>query len=187
MGLVKTRRLAYSPLAGADDPWGSRQAERCECRAMRKQQREDGIDERKFTITKIVYREGGYFGRPSAFAIDVRAGTFTCGMCEEMFGHGAELIWSPSWKVPDSDRARFLELVEACDFLAWQDSYEIQCCDGTQWELEVKSGRRKLRRIHGSNAWPDQWQAVLRLLEFCHSPVDFSNETEDGDAGALVE
>ena len=30
MGLVKTRRLAYSPLAGADDPWGSRQAERCD-------------------------------------------------------------------------------------------------------------------------------------------------------------
>ena len=39
MGLVKTRRLAYPPLAGADDPWGSRQAERCECRAMQKQQR----------------------------------------------------------------------------------------------------------------------------------------------------
>ena len=39
MGLVKTRRLAYPPLAGADDPWGSRQAERCGCRAMRKQQR----------------------------------------------------------------------------------------------------------------------------------------------------
>ena len=36
MGLVKTRRLAYPPLAGADDPWGSRQAERCECRAMQK-------------------------------------------------------------------------------------------------------------------------------------------------------
>ena len=39
MGLVKTRRLKYPPLAGADDPWGSRQAERCECRAMQKQQR----------------------------------------------------------------------------------------------------------------------------------------------------
>lgn len=39
MGLVKTRRLKYPPLAGADDPWGSRQAKRCECRAMQKQQR----------------------------------------------------------------------------------------------------------------------------------------------------
>ena len=37
MGLVKTRRLM----------------------AMQKQQRENGIDERKFMITKIVYREGG--------------------------------------------------------------------------------------------------------------------------------
>ena len=39
VGLVKTRRLKYPPLAGADNPWGSRQAERCECRAMQKQQR----------------------------------------------------------------------------------------------------------------------------------------------------
>ena len=39
VGVVKTRRLKYPPLAGADDPWGSRQAERCECRAMQKQQR----------------------------------------------------------------------------------------------------------------------------------------------------
>ena len=39
MGLVKTRRLAYPPLAGVRDPWGSEHAERSECRAMRKQQR----------------------------------------------------------------------------------------------------------------------------------------------------
>ena len=148
------------------------------------QQREDGIDERKFMITKIVYREGGYFGGPSALAIDGRAGTFACGMCEEVPGSGAKLKWSPSWKVPDSDRARFLELVEACDFLAWQDSYEIQCCDGTHWDLELKSGRRKLRSIHGSNAWPDQWTEVVRLLRFCHSPVNLFNglyEDEESD------
>ena len=34
MGLVKTRRLAYPPLAGVRDPWGSEHAERSECRAM---------------------------------------------------------------------------------------------------------------------------------------------------------
>ena len=28
MGLVKTRRLAYPPLAGVRDPWGSEHAER---------------------------------------------------------------------------------------------------------------------------------------------------------------
>ena len=39
MGLVKTRRLAYPPLVGVRDPWGSGHAERSECRAMHKQQR----------------------------------------------------------------------------------------------------------------------------------------------------
>ena len=98
-----------------------------------------------------------------------------------MHGPATEPIWPESWYVPDSDRARFLELVEACDFLAWQDSYEMECCDGTHWELKVKSGRRTLRRIHGVNLWPDQWKAVLRLLEFCHSPIDFNNEPEEDE------
>ena len=39
MGLVKTRRLKYPPLAGVRDPWGSEHAEQRECRAMQKQQR----------------------------------------------------------------------------------------------------------------------------------------------------
>ena len=39
MGLVKTRRLEYPPLAGVRDPWGSEHAEQRECRAMQKQQR----------------------------------------------------------------------------------------------------------------------------------------------------
>ena len=158
MGLVKTRRLA----------------------AMQKQQSEDGIDVRRFPITKIIYHEGGYFGRPSAFAIDVRAGTFMCWTCDEM---SDAFVWSPPWNVSGSDRARFMELVEACDFLAWQDLYEIQCCDGTHWDLEVKSGRKRLRMIRGSNAWPDQWKAVLRLLEFCHSPINFNYDVEDDDYG----
>ena len=34
MGFVKTRRLAYPPLVGVRDPWGSEHAERSECRAM---------------------------------------------------------------------------------------------------------------------------------------------------------
>ena len=156
MGLVKTRRLAA------------------------KQQREGGADIRKLPITKIIYNEGGYFGRPTAFVIDVGAGTFTCGTGDEMLGSGDGLKWSPPWKVPDSDRVRFIELVEDCDFLAWQDRYcDEHCCDGTQWDLEVKSRRKKLRRISGSNLWPDQWKAVLRLLKFCHSPVDFYNGPEE--------
>ena len=54
-------------------------------------------------------------------------------------------------------------------------------CDGTLWDIEVKSGRRKLRRISGSNLWPEQWKTVLRLLKFCHSPVDFYNGPEEDD------
>ncbi|MBQ1510321.1 MAG: hypothetical protein IIZ54_05450 [Selenomonadaceae bacterium] len=148
---------------------------------MKKQRREGGADIRSLRITKIVYNEGGCFGRPTAFVIDVRAGTFTCGTGDEVLGSGDGLIWSPPWKVPDSDRARFMELVEDCDFLAWQDRYEMQCCDGTQWDLEVKSGRRTPRRISGSNLWPEQWKTVLRFLKFCHSPVDFYNGPEEDD------
>ena len=67
MGLVKTRRLAYPPLAGADDPWGSRQAERCECRAMQKQQRaKAGVKppvKKGGALPPHLYKSGG---RPAA-------------------------------------------------------------------------------------------------------------------------
>ena len=53
MGLVKTRRLAYPPLAGVHDPWGSEHAERSECRAMQKQQRA------KFGTPPPVKKDGG--------------------------------------------------------------------------------------------------------------------------------
>ena len=37
------------------------------------------------------------------------------------------------------------------------------------------SGRRTLREICGENRWPDQWTEVVRLLRFCHSPVNLFN------------
>ena len=69
---------------------------------MKKQRREVGVDIGKHPITKIIYNEGGYFGRPAAFVIDVRAGTFTCGTGDAMLGSGDGLKWSPLWKVPDA-------------------------------------------------------------------------------------
>ena len=68
-----------------------------------------------------------------------------------------------------------MELVEDCDFFAWQDRYRRGCCDGTYWDLKVMSGNRTLREICGENRWPDQWTEVVRLLRFCHSPVNLFN------------
>ena len=60
MGLVKTRRLAYPPLAGVRDPWGSEHAERSECRAMRKQQRaKAGMKPRKISVPGKRVRQQG--------------------------------------------------------------------------------------------------------------------------------
>ena len=124
-------------------------------------------------ITDIEYDEGGHFGEPRGFHIDVANREFRLTMCTPFF--------EVRFEASGQDAARFDELVKACDFLSWRDRYEIHACDGTQWSLQVKSGDRVIREISGSNDWPVEWKSVLALLDFCQCPVSFDYGDEEDD------
>ena len=71
MGLVKTRRLAYPPLVGVRDPWGSEHAERSECRAMHpppQRLRRTGKQQRAKAAMKPLMKGGGGKGVARQFA-----------------------------------------------------------------------------------------------------------------------
>ena len=52
------------------------------------------------------------------------------------------------------DWARFWRATEACDLWNWATSYhDPDILDGTQWEVEITLGRRRLK-ASGSNAYP---------------------------------
>jgi len=141
-----------------------------------------GFTVRRLPITKIEYEEGGFFSSRSKFILDVKGYSFVCGKAEDPFT--ATLVWEPRWRVPKEDISRFASLVGECHFLSWEDVYkEPEVCDGTQWEMRIKSGRHVLRKIYGSNLWPAEWDAVVRLLEFCHCTIDFGDVDEEYDDG----
>lgn len=54
----------------------------------------------------------------------------------------------------NNDWALVLELLQKAK---WQRSYWTPCCDGTQWELEVKAPDLKIKS-QGSNSYPDGFE-----------------------------
>lgn len=64
------------------------------------------------------------------------------------------------WKV-------FLEVLKITD--AWKKEYEdMHICDGTQWSLDIyfklPEGKRKLKRIYGSNEFPADFDTFAKAL-----------------------
>jgi len=55
----------------------------------------------------------------------------------------------------------------------WKDLYYLECCDGTQWELDYKFQGKDERHIEGSNAYPEDWMKLIDLLEEFHPEIDF--------------
>ena len=62
----------------------------------------------------------------------------------------------------------FLEKLDALHINRWKASYfpiGYIVMDGTQWELEYKEQEKRCRHITGDNAYPDNWNAFIGLLD----------------------
>ncbi len=54
---------------------------------------------------------------------------------------------------------------DALDIFSWEKNYSnAETCDGTQWELTLKHGRKSYRG-GGSNAYPENWTRFLDWLD----------------------
>lgn len=64
---------------------------------------------------------------------------------------------------PNDDQwSRFWEMVRECS--DWKRVYDNpEVLDGTQWEVEVDGDELRLRAT-GSNAYPANWKAFLRVV-----------------------
>jgi hypothetical protein len=51
-----------------------------------------------------------------------------------------------------------------CYIIDWKETYEIEACDGTQWELTVTFDNGTTIHRHGSNDFPPHWNKLLRLF-----------------------
>lgn len=58
----------------------------------------------------------------------------------------------------------FLNSLTKCDILNWEDVYDVDICDGIQWELKMKIGEIK-KNVYGSNAYPKKWNEFKKIMK----------------------
>ncbi len=78
-------------------------------------------------------------------------------------------------KIPVTDNedwAALLTFIKKCN---WQKTYDSGILDGTQWELKAK-GKGCNLKTYGSNAYPENFNDFLRILNKLLSPVGIQIE-----------
>ncbi|MFV0466454.1 MAG: hypothetical protein ACK5ML_10315 [Lachnospiraceae bacterium] len=63
---------------------------------------------------------------------------------------------------------KFLDRLDKQKINGWKAHYEPELCsimDGTHWDLEYKVMSKRCRHISGDNAYPENWNAFIRLLD----------------------
>ena len=68
-------------------------------------------------------------------------------------------VWS------EERSTRWLKRLEELHCEEWQDHYDADILDGTQWELRYKYDGKSERCISGSNAYPENWASFQRIME----------------------
>lgn len=70
----------------------------------------------------------------------------------------------------------FLHKIEGLQINKWKSKYqppeEIMICDGTQWELDYKETGKRCRHIYGDNAYPDNWEDFLNIMDMLYPLID---------------
>lgn len=70
----------------------------------------------------------------------------------------------------------FLQKIERLQINKWKSKYqppeEIMICDGTQWEIDYKEAGKRCRHIYGDNAYPDNWEEFLNVMDMLYPFID---------------
>lgn len=54
--------------------------------------------------------------------------------------------------------------IQGCNFLAWQDNYDVLVCDGGQWDLTVRLKGGKKFHTSGTVLYPEEWGNLLNFF-----------------------
>lgn len=72
-----------------------------------------------------------------------------------------------SFTLGDVASAEWLSALEAIHINRWRSRFEPPnpVLDGEQWEMDYKVAGKRCRHFRGDNAYPENWQQFLHLLE----------------------
>ncbi|MCQ2472426.1 MAG: hypothetical protein MJ147_10375 [Clostridia bacterium] len=58
----------------------------------------------------------------------------------------------------------FLSELEKINISGWQDEYYAPVLDGESWNLKYYTTDKKVKTIYGANAYPDEYDDLMKLL-----------------------
>ena len=67
--------------------------------------------------------------------------------------------WSDIWKN-----------IQKCNFLAWQENYDIFACDAGEWDLTVRLKGGKKFHVRGTILHPEEWDMLFKLIHDSLNP-----------------
>lgn len=121
-------------------------------------------------IKQLKFTVGGYFCGYKTVEIFIG----TKNVSYKILRNGLEEVTkkkSRAVEVSDEWLAEF----DALNIFSWEKNYfNAGICDGTQWELTLKHGRKSYRGV-GSNAYPENWARFLDWLDALIPEMQFVN------------
>ena len=70
-------------------------------------------------------------------------------------------------KCNESEWRYVCNILKKCHIEKWSIDYvATDVCDGTSWTLEIGNGRKRTIRVHGFNAYPDNFDQFLKLKKY---------------------
>ena len=71
------------------------------------------------------------------------------------------------------DNAHWQEVwkkIQQCNFLAWQENYDIFACDAGEWDLTVRLKGGKKFHVRGTILYPEEWDMLFKLIHDLLNP-----------------
>ena len=123
----------------------------------------------------LSYYSGGYFGPNECLIIKKCDDGFSLDYTKYYHRYTDDGFpyrhtkWSPKRFSHWNDR------IDSIRFDSWENEYWIDACDGEQWTLLYKYEGKDNRYITGSNAYPDNWDQLQKLI------VDITRSLPQGE------
>ena len=117
-------------------------------------------------VSSICFGEGGFFSTDFHVDISFRKRQMTCR--EETEPHSMEFIKTTLTFSKEQWQNIVLNNLQKCNICAWLGDYwDPMICDGTQWKMIIRCGRKHRIRICGSNDYPEEWDLWHDFIDRC--------------------
>lgn len=111
------------------------------------------------SIQKLHFSLGGYFSDYN-YTLNYDHGTLEIERMEMPY-NGFDLKVK---KINAGKKGTLIASLNELKILDWKKEYNLDMCDGTQWELKITYNGNLKKKVYGSNDFPESFNDFLNIL-----------------------